>query len=326
LSNPTGTDKPRSHQKKKSDLAKKALVFFNKPVVCVVGCIILACILIAHLVIWNLPNVSESPTTAQAQQLSSAQQTTDDSFTLIAQEQKAAESEAPKEEQKSVAIQADPPATSQAGSLIGIDVSEHQGLIDWEAVAGNGVKFAFIRVGARGYTDGTFRLDSYFDSNIQAARAAGIKVGVYFYSQALNENEAIEEAAFVLNHLNGSKLDYPIAYDLETAPVADGRVNSLSGDQWTRNAKAFCELIEAAGYTPMLYGNRGDLLRYSSSLLSSYDIWFAQYDVLSPSAPVGFTIWQFTSKGTIAGISTFVDINIQSFNGDLASAGVVFHE
>jgi GH25 family lysozyme M1 (1,4-beta-N-acetylmuramidase) len=218
------------------------------------------------------------------------------------------------------------PPDVRGGSLIGIDVSEHQGAIDWSQVAGNGVSFAFIRVGARGYTDGSIKLDEYFDVNIREATATGIKVGVYFYSQAITETEAVEEADFVLQHLNGRALDYPVVLDMETAPSEDGRVNTLPNSQWTSNAKAFCERIESGGYTPMLYGNQNDLLRFDSGLLETYDVWFAQFDVRTPSAPTDFTIWQFTNRGAIAGINALVDLDIQFFGGDLESAGVVFHE
>ncbi|MDR2586698.1 MAG: glycoside hydrolase family 25 protein [Coriobacteriales bacterium] len=312
-------ERPRAPKKKRSTFGKKALAFFNRPLVCVIGCALLLCILVAHLIIWNLPSTKEEP-------LPSVQVAQGNTFTLIPQGRETAQPESFADEQVYVETPTDEQPVATLGPLIGIDVSEHQGLIDWKAVADNGVRFAFVRVGARGYTDGSLILDPYFYFNIQEARAAGIKVGAYFYSQAINESEALEEADFVLKYLDGIVLDYPLAYDLETAPDENGRVNKLSGGQWTRNAQAFCERVEAAGYTPLLYGNRGDLLHYNSTLLNSYDVWFAQYDVLAPSAPVDFTIWQFTSRGNVAGIDGFVDLNIQSFNGDLASAGVVFHE
>jgi GH25 family lysozyme M1 (1,4-beta-N-acetylmuramidase) len=195
---------------------------------------------------------------------------------------------------------------------IGIDVSSHQGVIDWQAVAKNGIEFAFIRVGVRGYTVGDISLDNQYQANIEGAVDAGIKVGVYFFSQAIDEIEALAEADFVLQQLSGRALDYPVVYDLESVAEAEGRINALSSEQRVRNARAFCERIEAAGYTAMLYGNVADIAHYyqDPTLADDYGIWFAQYDVSEPVAPLDFTIWQFTSSGVINGIGTRVDLNI----------------
>jgi GH25 family lysozyme M1 (1,4-beta-N-acetylmuramidase) len=287
-------------------------------------CASLVFLLVVVLIFWNLSESDSSPAiVTDTGQYQAAQGY---SVTLApANSADAIETDEAEKDENGGGSSGNQPNAS-GGSLIGIDVSEHQGAIDWSQVAGNGVSFAFIRVGARGYTDGSIMLDEYFDVNIREAPAAGIKVGVYFYSQAITETEATEEADFVLQHLNGMTLDYPVVLDMETAPSEDGRVNTLPNSQWTSNARAFCERIESGGYRPMLYGNQNDLLRFDRSLLETYDVWFAQFDVRSPSAPTDFAIWQFTSRGVIAGINTFVDLDIQLFNGDLESAGVVFHE
>jgi GH25 family lysozyme M1 (1,4-beta-N-acetylmuramidase) len=194
---------------------------------------------------------------------------------------------------------------------IGIDVSEHQGYIDWDAVAGNGIEFAIVRVGARGWDGGAIIHDSQFQNNIEGAKRVGIKVGVYFYSQAVTEYEAREEADFVLDKLNGRALDFPIVFDLETDYEGNARVNYLSSAQRSANARAFCERIEAAGYHVMLYGNVMDLFYFDAALLAKYDIWFAEYNVPQPSNyGLSFSIWQFTSSGVVAGISTYVDLNV----------------
>jgi GH25 family lysozyme M1 (1,4-beta-N-acetylmuramidase) len=200
---------------------------------------------------------------------------------------------------------------NQPVSLIGIDVSDHQGEIDWTAVRNNGIGFAFIRVGYRGYTEGAIYGDAQYSNNINGAKAAGIPVGVYFYSSAINEIEAVQEADFVLACLYNTPLEYPVAYDWEPSPPGNGRADALSSEQLTRNAQAFCQRIEQAGYDVMLYGNQRDLRRYSSELLASYDVWYAEYNVSAPTGQLDFTIWQFTSSGVVDGINTRVDLNIQ---------------
>ena len=217
------------------------------------------------------------------------------------------------EQQKTpVAPVTTPVVTTVPAVRVGIDVSEHQGLIDWREVKRNGIEFAFIRVGARGWAGGSLIFDNQFEANIEGAKSVGIKVGVYFFSQAINEEEAIEEADFVLAALNGRQLDYPVVYDLETVLEISGRANYLSSAQCSLNARAFCDRIEAAGYTVMLYGGIYDISRYDASLLAQYDIWFAEYDVSQPRmVPFDFSIWQFTSNGVIAGINTYVDLNLQ---------------
>ena len=195
---------------------------------------------------------------------------------------------------------------------IGIDVSEHQGIIDWQLVAQNGVGFVFLRLGARGYTEGNIVLDAQYQANIEGASNAGLEVGVYFFSQAVNEDEARAEANFVLDQLAGRHLDLPVVYDLEQVSDSNGRINSLSGQQRSQNARAFCEIVEAAGYQAMLYGNAYDLARYDLDLLRSYDIWFAHYNVSRPMDYfVNFSIWQCTSTALINGIHGFVDLNIR---------------
>ena len=196
-------------------------------------------------------------------------------------------------------------------SHFGVDVSEHQGVINWQAVADDGVEFALIRIGNRGATEGQLYVDKYFEANLAGAKEAGILTGVYFFSQAINEEEAQEEAQFVLKHLANKTLDYPIAFDHEpVATATEGRANRLSGKQVSLCAEAFCQTIEAAGYETMLYGNRTDILRLDETLLSSHDIWVADYDVPRPTIKHDFTIWQFTSHGTVAGINTRCDLNI----------------
>ncbi|MCL2883271.1 MAG: glycoside hydrolase family 25 protein [Coriobacteriia bacterium] len=201
--------------------------------------------------------------------------------------------------------------TGTSSVQVGVDVSEHQGAIDWPKVAQNGIEFAFIRVGARGYAGGNIISDTQYQANMQGAKAAGLKVGVYFFSQATSAAEAEEEADFVLAALNGQVLDLPVVYDFETVDDSQGRANNLSSVERSIDARAFAERIEAAGYRVMIYGNAKDLLMYDLDLRSKYQFWFAEYNVLSPSYyGFDFAFWQFTSSGVIAGINTLVDLNI----------------
>lgn len=141
-------------------------------------------------------------------------------------------------------------------SRLGIDVSYHQGEIDWKKVKAAGYDFAFIRIGYRGYAEaGTVNADIRFDEYIQQAQNAGLDVGVYFFSQAVNEEEAREEAKFVLDHLSGYNLQLPVVFDPESILDDDARTDHVSGEQFTKNTEAFCSAIEAAGYDAMIYSN-----------------------------------------------------------------------
>ncbi|MGN0153166.1 MAG: glycoside hydrolase family 25 protein [Lachnospiraceae bacterium] len=193
---------------------------------------------------------------------------------------------------------------------VGIDVSEHQGVIDWAAVAGQ-IDFAFIRLGYRGYTSGGIAMDAYYSANIEGATAQGIPVGVYFYSQATTYEEGVEEANFVLNHLGDYALSYPIVLDREDPMSEDARTNDLSAEQHTQAALGFLETIKASGRTAMMYTNR---MYYSLYLdleqIYQYPIWYAQY-ADEPDWPYEFSIWQYTESGTVPGISGPVDLNLE---------------
>lgn len=197
----------------------------------------------------------------------------------------------------------------------GVDVSDHQGWIDWDTVSKSGIKFTYIRAGYRGSTEGGLFQDDYFEYNMQAAKEAGLELGVYFFSQAITEEEAREEADFVLQLLSGQKLDYPIAFDFEmSAQGIQSRVANLSSEETSRIARVFCNAIEAGGYNCCLYGNRHDLGRYDSLLLDNYPIWYAEYSAL-PSYTEEYFLWQYASVGVVSGIDGEVDLNL-----DLSSA------
>ena len=195
-------------------------------------------------------------------------------------------------------------------SRVGIDVSEHQHYVDWHAVVNDGIEFAFIRVGNRGTSEGAIMADEYYNYNIDAAIAAGLDVGVYFFSQSVTEEEAIEEANYVLEKIRGENLTYPVVYDHEPIPGTSSRADGLSVEQMTANARAFCETIEDAGYNVMIYGNSRDLNRYNLSELSEWGVWLARYETSTPDRSSGFSIWQYTNSGRVDGIDTAVDLNI----------------
>lgn len=198
----------------------------------------------------------------------------------------------------------------ELASRLGVDVSDHQGTIDWECVADDGIDFAFIRLGNRGYTEGHIYLDHQYYYNREKAAQAGLNVGVYFFSQARTEEEAREEAEFVLEHLGENELTYPVVYDLETMEDNGARANDLSKKQVSKNAEAFSSIIEQAGYDVMIYGNKGDIDRYEKNIVTAHDIWFAEYDVSIPSGQFDFVMWQYTDSGIVDGISGAVDMNI----------------
>ncbi|MCF0151306.1 MAG: hypothetical protein HUJ80_07860 [Firmicutes bacterium] len=195
-------------------------------------------------------------------------------------------------------------------SLKGIDVSAYQGDIEWDKVAASGVEFVFIRLGYRGYSSGKLVLDEKFLQNAQGAAENGIGVGVYFVTQAITEEEALEEAEFVLENIQGLDITWPIALDMEEAASAEARTTLLTSTQRTDHAIAFCERIKEAGHTPMLYTHiRWYLEEVQLERLTAYDKWFAQY-FNQPFFPYAFQIWQYSSSGSIDGIKGNVDYNI----------------
>lgn len=192
----------------------------------------------------------------------------------------------------------------------GIDVSKYQGKIDWEAVKNDGVDYAIIRVGIRGYSEGGIVEDEFFRQNIEGAIANGIPVGVYFFTQAINETEALEEADFVLEMLQGYSLTYPVYLDIEDVKKENCRTNSLTVEERTNNAKVFLEKIAAAGYQPALYGNmKTFLLMLDLASLEQYDKWFAGY-TLPIYYPYEYKMLQYSEKGKVAGVPGKVDVNI----------------
>lgn len=199
--------------------------------------------------------------------------------------------------------------TTDTTCQLGIDVSKWNGDIDWDKVKADGIEFVMIRCGYRGSVTGALVEDPYFMKNIRGAKAAGLKVGVYFFTQATNEVEAVEEASMVIALCDGFELDFPVVIDSEGAG-GNGRADSLDIATRTKVCKAFCETIENAGYEAGVYASRS---WYNQNLevseLDDYKIWLAEYRS-TPLYSGYYDMWQYTSKGSVDGIEGNVDLNI----------------
>ena len=198
--------------------------------------------------------------------------------------------------------------------LQGIDVSEHQGMIDWQAVADAGYQFAFIRVGYRGYGEaGTIVEDTMAVDNLQQAKSAGLQVGAYFFSQALSEDEAAEEAALAVSVIgkSGVEIDLPLMYDPEIIKDDWGRANEITREQVALNTAAFRETVENSSSCKVdIYSNLPWEHNYfDTDTMNTYDIWYADYEPL-PQTPYHFTWWQYTNEGSVPGIEGPVDLNL----------------
>lgn len=197
-------------------------------------------------------------------------------------------------------------------TLRGIDVSEHQHEIDWAQVAASGVDYAYIRVGRRGYTEGGLFEDPYFVSNMQGASAAGLRIGVYFFSQAINVGEAFEEARFVLQRISGWRIDLPVIFDWEKIYDYEGaRTEGLEADTRTECAIAFCETIRNAGYEPGIYFNRNiGYYGYDLTRLTDYHFWFSLPESPFPNFYYAVDAWQYSFTENVPGIGVETDMNL----------------
>lgn len=222
-----------------------------------------------------------------------------------------------------LAVQAAPNEVPQAA--LGIDVSRYQGAIDWNQVAASGVQFAMIRVGYRTQATGILNEDPYARYNLQEAQRVGLKVGAYFFSAAVNEAEAVEEAVFTANLIDKYRITFPVAYDCEGFRDATSRQHGLGRDVRTALAVKFLDTIAARGYTPMFYASRNEMTDnadWNMNILNKYKVWVAQYPAEPfPTTPASSytgvqAMWQYTQKAVIPGISGEVDMNVSYFNYD----------
>lgn len=205
-------------------------------------------------------------------------------------------------------------ANGARASAVGIDVSFYNEDINWSAVKAQGIDYAIIRLGGRTWRDGTLYRDDRVDEYIKGAKNAGIKIGAYFYSTAITEQEAVEEASLAISILDGASLDYPLYYDVERSGIyPDARHDQLSAAQRGKIAVAFCETVAAGGYTPGVYSNQNFLKNeIDFDAIDEYSIWLASYtrDFAFPNFNKTYNMWQFTDRGQVNGISGDVDMNV----------------
>lgn len=210
-----------------------------------------------------------------------------------------------------------------AEATLGIDVSKYQGTIDWGQVKASGVDFAMVRVGYRAKTTGILYEDPGARYNLQEANANGIQTGAYFFSSAVTQEEAREEAEWVASFIAKYKITYPVAYNCEDFQSPDSRQHGLSSDERTQIACAFLDTVAARGYTPMFYASRNEMegnAQWNMDTLGSrYKVWVSQYpEKPFPETPKSsysraHDMWQYTSKGKVAGIRGNVDVNVAYF-------------
>lgn len=204
--------------------------------------------------------------------------------------------------------------TLHGESMAGIDVSKHQGEIDWQQVADSGIEFAMIRVALRGYGEaGNMVEDAYARANLQGAAEAGLEVGVYMFSQALSPEEAVEEAEFLLAIIEEYRdiITLPVVFDWERKNQEDSRTNQYDDARTlTDSTLAFCQRIEEAGFEPMVYFNtfHARNLLYLSEV-TQYKFWFALYSDRM-RYPYKVDVWQYTDSGSVPGITGPVDLNV----------------
>lgn len=197
-------------------------------------------------------------------------------------------------------------------SYVGVDISKHTGAVKFNRLKATGVDYVMIRLGARGYATGQITLDDNFIENVEEAIEAGLDIGIYFYSQAISAEEANEEANFVIQTLEPYKehITYPVACDMEKVPNDGARIDGLSREDKTTITNTFLSSIQAAGYIPMIYGNKEWLIKnIDLGKLQNYDVWLAQEQDI-PDYPYQYAMWQYTTTGLINGIEGDADLNI----------------
>ncbi len=195
--------------------------------------------------------------------------------------------------------------------ILGVDVSHHQGSVDWKSVKDQGYDFAFLRIGYRGYgNEGSLNPDRTFEKNYENARSSGLSVGVYFFAQAISEEEAIEEAEYVLKILNGRELELPVVYDPESILDDEARTDDVTAEQFTKNSRVFCNTIKENGYKPMIYSNMlWEAFQLDLGELTDIPIWYADYEEV-PQTPYDFEFWQYSNEGNVKGINGVADLDI----------------
>ncbi|MDE6845574.1 MAG: glycoside hydrolase family 25 protein [Lachnospiraceae bacterium] len=197
-------------------------------------------------------------------------------------------------------------------SYVGTDISKQTGNVNFASLKAAGVDYVMIRLGGRGYSSGQITLDENFKENIEGAIAEGLDVGVYFYSQAINQDEAIEEVNFIVQNLEPYRahVKYPVAFDMEFVANDEARIDGLSREEKTSIATFFLDGVKAAGYVPMIYGDKEWLIKeVDLAKLQNYDVWLTQEEDI-PDYPYQYAMWQYSTKGVLNGIKGDANLNI----------------
>lgn len=197
-------------------------------------------------------------------------------------------------------------------SYIGVDISKQTGNVNFASLKAAGVDYVMIRLGGRGYSTGQITLDENFKQNIEGAIAEGLDIGVYFYSQAISQDEANEEANFVVQNLEPYRahIKYPVAFDMEFVANDESRIDGLSREDRTKIATSFLEGVKVAGYVPMVYGDKEWLIKeIDLAKLQDYDVWLAQ-EADMPDYPYRYAMWQYSTTGVLNGIKGDANLNI----------------
>ena len=199
---------------------------------------------------------------------------------------------------------------SKREAVVGVDLSKYNGNVDFSKLKAAGVKFAMLRLGSRGYGSGVITLDDKFVEYAQNAALNGIAIGAYFYSAAINETEAIEEANYIVGAVSGFNVKYPIAIDVEKVSGDTSRTENLTTAQRTAVVKKFCDTVKGFGYNPIIYASR-DMLIADLDLneLADYDVWLSDENIPT-DYPYRFSLWQYTKKGSVQGVDGNVDLDL----------------
>ena len=199
---------------------------------------------------------------------------------------------------------------SKRESVKGVDLSKYNGTVDFTKLKEAGVGFAMLRLASRGYGSGKISLDEKFVEYAQNAQVAGIQIGAYFYSQAVNENEAVEEANYIVGAISGFNVKYPVAIDIERVSGDEARTDKLTNKERTSIVKMFCDTVKGYGYKPIIYAS-SEMLVGGLDLeeLQDYDVWLAD-EKIPTEYPYRFGMWQYNTKGHIDGITGDIDLDI----------------
>ena len=195
-------------------------------------------------------------------------------------------------------------------AVLGVDLSKYNGNVDFKKLKDAGIQFAMLRLGSRGYGSGTITLDDKFVEYAQNAAVSGIMTGAYFYSSAINETEAVEEANYIVGAVSGFNVKYPIAIDIERVSGDSSRTEKLTNEERTKIVKTFCDTVRGYGYNPIIYSTR-DMLISGLNLeeLDEYDVWLAD-EKIPTDYPYRFSIWQYSQRGNIEGVDGDVDLDL----------------